>query len=65
MNSRKFATGERVMFRSTHSLAAVAVVTVLRPLPKEDQIQTYRIKSADERCERVARECELSRIDEK
>jgi hypothetical protein len=62
--THRFKVGQRVIFHPTHRTTAPSIVTILRRLPTEHQDLTYRIKSDDERCERVAKERELASVED-
>lgn len=60
----RFSLGQNVRYiTSGHNrLAATSAYKVMRLLPFEGDENKYRIKSADENFERVARESELERL---
>lgn len=60
----KFKIGERVIYHSPRNGAPPAVFTVLRLMPVEGRDITYRVKSTEIGTERVARESDLSSLEE-
>lgn len=64
MASHKFKVGQRVIFHSPRSAVEPSICTVLRPLPIEGPELTYRVKSTEKSFERVAKERELTLVDE-
>jgi hypothetical protein len=64
VTSYRFKVGQRVIFHPTHRTTPPSIVTILRRLPTDHQDPTYRVKSDDERCERVAKERELASVED-
>lgn len=64
MATHRFKVGQRVIFHPPHKTTAPSIVTILRRLPTEHQDLTYRIKSDEEHCERVAKERELASVED-
>lgn len=64
MAAYRFKVGERVIFYAPRRAMGPSVCTILRLLPSEGQDRSYRIKSPDEGFERVAKEGELSSLQE-
>ena len=64
MATHRFKVGQRVIFHPTHRTTPPSIVTILRRLPIEHQDLSYRIKSDEERCERVAKERELASVED-
>jgi len=64
MAAHKFKVGQSVRFTPGKMTAPVGgqVYTIVRALPAEDGEYHYRIKSAYEPYERIARESELSAL---
>lgn len=60
MAQHKFKAGQIVRFYSPRSLAPASRYTIVKPMPIESGELSYRIKSADENFERVAKEIELT-----
>ena len=61
MSGHKFKIGQTVRYRAPFGHVAAADYKVTQLLPAEDDELQYRIKSADEPHERVARESQLRR----
>lgn len=64
MAGHKYRVGERVIFHAPRRSIGPSLFTVLRLLPPDGQEFTYRIKSTDEGVERVAKERELTSLQE-
>lgn len=60
MALHKFKPGQVVRYYSPRSLAGASRYTIIKLLPIEAGLVSYRIKSADENFERVAKEGELT-----
>jgi hypothetical protein len=63
LREHKFQIGQTVYFtsRPIGQMAANGTYKVVRLLPSDGEEQQYRIKSADEAFERVAKESQLDR----
>jgi hypothetical protein len=61
VSGHKFKIGQTVRYRTPFGHVAAADYKVTQLLPTEDDELQYRIKSADEPHERVARESQLRR----
>jgi hypothetical protein len=64
MATHRFTVGQRVIYHSPRRSIGPSIFTVLRRLPTEGQDVTYRIKSPEEGFERVAKERELTSLNE-
>ena len=60
MARHKFKLGQVVRFYSPRSLAPASRYAIIKLMPIEGGDLSYRIKSADENFERVAKENELT-----
>jgi len=60
MAAHRFKVGQVVIYHPPRRTIGASRFKVLKLMPPEGQEFTYRIKSADENVERVARESELT-----
>lgn len=64
MAEHRYKVGQRVIFHSPRVASGPSLFTVMRLMPSEGQDLTYRIKSIEAGIERMAKERELSSLQE-